>query len=219
MLTLLIIGATVLLTGSGVVVWMRAAPGRACRPDPRVPTVFSLLPGDIVQYTGTDYVVDSTIRYEQDGVGWQEHLLDGGDGDRWLVVEEDDRVVLALVEVVDDPATFCRRHRSTASRPSRFADSRTSCGRRGGRARRGSCRGTGTAQTAGVDFSATKPDGQCPVFFFFSLVPPADALGPPRPAAPGRPPHPPPPHLRPPLPPSEPENRVVFFFRHGKRGR
>jgi hypothetical protein len=32
---------------------------------------------------------------------WQAHLLGGGERDLWLVVEEDDRVVITLVEEVD----------------------------------------------------------------------------------------------------------------------
>jgi hypothetical protein len=162
MLTLVIIGAAVVLAGSGLAVWMRAAPDRALAPvDTRVATVFSLQPGDIVQYTGTDYVVDSTIRYEQDGIGWQEHLLGGGDRDLWLVVEEDDRVLLALVEVVDDP---------DHALPPTPIDSKETVVFRGepyklreaGHA--GATRilpGTGTPQTVGVDFiDYERDDGQ-----------------------------------------------------------
>jgi hypothetical protein len=103
MLTLIVVGSIVVLAGSGLVVWMRASPGRALPAVTPEVTVFSLRKGDVVQYMGTDYTVDSTIRYEQDGLGWQEHLLGGGDRDRWLIVEEDDRVTIALVEVIDDP--------------------------------------------------------------------------------------------------------------------
>lgn len=103
MLTLIVVGSIVVLAGSGLLVWMRAAPGRALPPIAPEATVFSLQKGDIVQHMGTDYTVDSTIRYEQDGLGWKEHLLGGGDRDRWLVVEEDDRVTIALVEVIEDP--------------------------------------------------------------------------------------------------------------------
>lgn len=103
MLTLIVVGSIVVLAGSGLLVWMRAAPGRALPPIAAEATVFSLRAGDIVQYMGTDYTVDSTISYEQDGMRWQEHLLGGGDRDRWLVVEEDDRVTIALVEVIEDP--------------------------------------------------------------------------------------------------------------------
>jgi uncharacterized protein DUF4178 len=104
MLTALVLGAIVLFAGGVVVVWRRVMPHRALPPvTQRTPTVFALERGDIVQHTGTDYIVDSTIHYEQDGLGWQAHLLGGGDRDRWLVVEEDDRVAIALVEEVDDP--------------------------------------------------------------------------------------------------------------------
>jgi hypothetical protein len=102
MLTLLIAGSIVVLVGAGVMAWTRARPGRALPPIATAArTVFSLQPGDIVQHTGTDYTVDSTIRYEQWGMVWHAHLLGGGERDRWLAVEEDDRVVIALVEEVD----------------------------------------------------------------------------------------------------------------------
>jgi hypothetical protein len=104
MLTVIVIGSIVVALGGALVVWKKVRPHRALPPIvPQAATVFSLKPGDIVQYTGTDYTVDSTIRYNQDGLGWHAHLLGGGDRDRWLVVEEDDRVVIALVEEVDDP--------------------------------------------------------------------------------------------------------------------
>jgi len=153
MLTLVIIGAAVLLAGSGLAVWMRAAPGRALPPvDARVPTVFSLLPGDIVQYTGTDYIVDSTIRYEQDGIGWQEHLLSGGDRDRWLVVEEDDRVVLALVEEVEDPDHVLPPTPIDSKETVTFRGERYKLRESGRASATRTLPGTGTPQTVGVDF-------------------------------------------------------------------
>jgi hypothetical protein len=102
MLGLLIAGSILLLAGAGVLAWMRATPERALPPVSQAPrSVFSLQVGDIVQHTGTDYTVDSTIRYEEEGMTWQAHLLGGGERDLWLVVEEDDRVVITLVEEVD----------------------------------------------------------------------------------------------------------------------
>lgn len=104
MFALLVIGSVVAFIAGSVIVFRRVWPDRALPPIvPASASVFSLKPGDIVQYTGTDYTVDSTIHYSQDGIGWHAHLLGGGDRDRWLVVEEDDRVVIALVEEIADP--------------------------------------------------------------------------------------------------------------------
>jgi hypothetical protein len=116
MFTLLVIGSVVAFVAGSIIVWQRVQPHRALAPIvPATATVFSLKPGDIVQYTGTDYTVDSTIHYSQDGIGWQAHLLGGGDRDRWLVVEEDDRVVIALVEEIADPGGLPMS--ATESRP------------------------------------------------------------------------------------------------------
>lgn len=94
------------LAGAGALVASRVSPSRGLPPKaPAPPSVFTLAPGDIVQHLGTDYLVESTITYKEDGLTWQSHLLTGGkapDDQRWLVVEEDDRVVIALVAEVDD---------------------------------------------------------------------------------------------------------------------
>lgn len=50
----------------------------------------NLGPGAIVAYGGVDYVVRGTITLRQGSFTWWEHLLDGGDGARWLGVEEDE---------------------------------------------------------------------------------------------------------------------------------
>ncbi|GLB64469.1 hypothetical protein NCCP2495_23480 [Dietzia sp. NCCP-2495] len=50
----------------------------------------NLGPGAIVAYGGVDYVVRGSITLRQGGFVWWEHLLDGGDGARWLGVEEDE---------------------------------------------------------------------------------------------------------------------------------
>lgn len=50
----------------------------------------NLGPGAIVAYGGIDYVVRGTITLRQGSFVWWEHLLDGGDGARWLGVEEDE---------------------------------------------------------------------------------------------------------------------------------
>lgn len=50
----------------------------------------NLGPGAIVAYGGVDYVVRGTITLRQGSFEWWEHLLDGGDGAKWLGVEEDE---------------------------------------------------------------------------------------------------------------------------------
>ena len=121
MLGLLIAGSILVLAGAGVLAWLRATPERALPPISEAPrSVFSLRVGDIVQHTGTDYTVDSTIRYEEEGMTWQAHLLGGGERDSWLVVEEDDRVVITLVEEVDaadesSPPRSSRRRSGSSS--------------------------------------------------------------------------------------------------------
>jgi hypothetical protein len=49
-------------------------------------------PRDVVAYEGTDYVIDRTMRFDEDGFTWDEHLLDDAVGGRklWLSVEDDE---------------------------------------------------------------------------------------------------------------------------------
>lgn len=61
-------------------------------------TVFTLEIGDIVQYMETDWVVEGRLTYDVDGYTWFEYLLQDGDRIRWLSVDEDDRVEVALLE-------------------------------------------------------------------------------------------------------------------------
>ena len=63
----------------------------AGRPDPR-----RLKIGDVVAYDGRDYVVRGTIRLEQSGFAWDEHLLDDTRGRIWLSVEDDEGLELCI---------------------------------------------------------------------------------------------------------------------------
>ncbi len=47
-------------------------------------------PGDVVSYDGTDFVVDRTLRFQEEGFSWDEHLLEDEVGGRrlWLSVED-----------------------------------------------------------------------------------------------------------------------------------
>ncbi|GAB1540576.1 hypothetical protein NUACC21_32450 [Scytonema sp. NUACC21] len=61
-------------------------------------TVFNLQIGDIVQYMGTDWVVEGHLTYNVKDFTWSEYMLQDGDRINWLSVEEDDLVEVALLE-------------------------------------------------------------------------------------------------------------------------
>jgi len=69
---------------------------RHLRPTER--TIFTLEIGDIVQYMGTDWVVEGRLTYEDKGYNWFEYLIQDNDSIRWLSVDEDDRVEVSLLE-------------------------------------------------------------------------------------------------------------------------
>ncbi|MFW6360016.1 MAG: DUF4178 domain-containing protein [Chroococcales cyanobacterium] len=74
-------------------------PGKSSRSLPPLErNVFTLQIGDIVQYLGTDWVVEGKLTYDDDGYTWLEYLLQDGDRIAWLSVDEDDRVEVALLE-------------------------------------------------------------------------------------------------------------------------
>jgi len=63
----------------------------AGRPDPR-----RLKVGDVVGFEGRDYIVRGTIRLDQSGFVWAEHLLDDTRERVWLSVEDDEGLELCL---------------------------------------------------------------------------------------------------------------------------
>ena len=64
----------------------------ALRGDPR-----ALKPGDLVEIRSHTYAVRGTLRFDEGGWHWAEHLLDDAHGDKiWLSVEEDPDLELAL---------------------------------------------------------------------------------------------------------------------------
>jgi hypothetical protein len=64
----------------------------ALRGDPR-----TLKPGDIVEVHGISYAVRGSLHFAEGSWSWAEHLLDdAAGGKRWLSVEEDPDLILAL---------------------------------------------------------------------------------------------------------------------------
>ncbi|MEO0802052.1 MAG: DUF4178 domain-containing protein [Cyanobacteria bacterium J06642_2] len=68
----------------------------------QAPSIFELRLGDIVQYFERDWVVEGRLLYDEDGFTWLEYMLQDGDDIRWLSVEEDDWVTVALMTTVSD---------------------------------------------------------------------------------------------------------------------
>jgi hypothetical protein len=105
-MTALAIIVSVVLLAAGVFVWRRSHAPRALPHAPRgqrAPTVFTLEVGDIVEHGGVDYFVESRLTYESEGMEWLAYMLVTGRGseeDRWLSVEEDDRLDVYLLRTV-----------------------------------------------------------------------------------------------------------------------
>jgi hypothetical protein len=59
--------------------------------------------GDVVNYENSDFVVQGTLRFNQDGFVWEEHLLVDGDTKRWLSVEDDEGIELVIWDKMVDP--------------------------------------------------------------------------------------------------------------------
>ncbi len=71
------------------------APGRALPTGtPEAPLsgdVRALTVGDVVNHEGLDFVVQGTLRFEEGGFRWAEHLLVDPERRLWLSVEDDER--------------------------------------------------------------------------------------------------------------------------------
>jgi len=63
-------------------------------------------PGDVVAYDGTDFVVERTMHFEEEGFTWDEHLLlDEVSGRKiWLSVEDEDGLEVAVYQRVEGAA-------------------------------------------------------------------------------------------------------------------
>jgi hypothetical protein len=110
----------------------RSLPGPSAADEQRAlhGDVRRLAPGDVVNYDGTDFVIDRTLRFEEEGFSWDEHLLeDEVDGRRlWLSVEDDEGLQVTAYErlagaalepgatqLVHDGTTFRRDEQGRAS--------------------------------------------------------------------------------------------------------
>jgi hypothetical protein len=80
----------------------RSLPGPSAADEQRAlhGDVRRLRPGDVVNYDATDFVVDRTLRFEEEGFSWDEHLLeDEVDGRRlWLSVEDDEGLQVTVYQ-------------------------------------------------------------------------------------------------------------------------
>lgn len=97
---------------AGVVVFVRGRRARtgvggrgtgglpAAPADPPPSGVRTLKPGDVVNHDGGDWIVEGTLRLEQDGFQWQEHRLVDGERSFWLSVEDDEGLEVVVWERV-----------------------------------------------------------------------------------------------------------------------
>lgn len=69
-------------------------------------TLFDLRVGDIVQHDATDWVVEDRLVYRQGDFSWLEYLLRDDDRSVWLVVNEDDNLVVTLEHEIDLPLSL-----------------------------------------------------------------------------------------------------------------
>ena len=108
-----------------------ALPERSAADDQRAlhGDVRKLAPGDAVAYDGTDFLVDRTMHFDEDGFTWKEHMLSDAVTGRklWLSVEDDDGLEVAVWErlpaadlepgpasLTHDGVTYQREERGTA---------------------------------------------------------------------------------------------------------
>lgn len=104
MFTWVLIGVVAIAVAAVALVVVQARRSLPAQNSPQIAplerTVFSLEIGDIVQHVGTDWFVEGKLTYNSSGYTWLEYLLQDEERIRWLSVEEDDRVEVALLETV-----------------------------------------------------------------------------------------------------------------------
>ena len=99
---LLLILASVAVVG----VIRRSARSRSAAEAPRELTLFDLRVGDIVQHELADWVVEDRLVYRQGDFSWLEFLLRDEDRSLWLVVNEDDSLVVTIEKPIDLPLSL-----------------------------------------------------------------------------------------------------------------
>ncbi|MEV0732801.1 DUF4178 domain-containing protein [Polymorphospora sp. NPDC050346] len=121
----------------------------ALRGDPR-----RLRPGDIVEIRGTSYGVRGSLRFDEGGWSWTEHLIDDASGAKlWLSVEEDPDLELVLWTVVPSATV-------TPGLPTIDFEGRRYVSDESGLARYTATGTTGLQPTGGVRYhDYTSPDG------------------------------------------------------------
>lgn len=102
--------------GAGVALWVKAAQGRQPASSPSDPftsrvnaptehDLRELRVGDVVAIGGKELVVRGSLRFDEDGFRWDEHLLDDAAGTRrWLSVEDDEGLECVLWERLEGTA-------------------------------------------------------------------------------------------------------------------
>jgi hypothetical protein len=65
-------------------------------------TIYELRVGDVVQYDGTDFIVEGALEYDEDGRKWRIGRLVDGDDVRWLVTGLGSQTSLRLMRNEDE---------------------------------------------------------------------------------------------------------------------
>ena len=52
--------------------------------------------GDVVRYEASDYLVRGSLRFDEEGYTWAEHLIGDGETQHWLSVEDDEGISVVL---------------------------------------------------------------------------------------------------------------------------
>jgi hypothetical protein len=52
--------------------------------------------GDVVHYEGRDFLVRGSLRFDERGYTWEEHLMSDGEVQHWLSVEDDEGISVVL---------------------------------------------------------------------------------------------------------------------------
>ncbi len=98
-----VVAVLVVIAAVAVVLWLRARRA-AQRPVPRrdpladltgtEQLLHELKAGDVVSHEGRDWLVRGSLRFDQDGAAWAEHLVAEGREQRWLGVADDEGLVV-----------------------------------------------------------------------------------------------------------------------------